>query len=117
MAVFVHVIYIWPAIIIVFLLYSLFLNNNATSTDLATGKSLFPSELPVESVKLGAIYLVRRTVWFSVVGCFDITLYQWLPTSDRDPNQGRGGSDVGSREGFFYGELYNYEEKKIKICI
>lgn len=25
---------------------------------------------------------------------------QWLPTSGRDPNYGRGVSDVGSREGF-----------------
>ena len=25
---------------------------------------------------------------------------QWFPTSGRDPNQGRGGSDVGSGEGF-----------------
>ena len=25
---------------------------------------------------------------------------QWLPNSDRDPNEGSGGSDVGSRVGF-----------------
>jgi hypothetical protein len=27
-------------------------------------------------------------------------LRQWFPTSGRDSNQGRGGSDVGSREVF-----------------
>jgi hypothetical protein len=26
-------------------------------------------------------------------------LHQWFPTSGRDPHQGRGVSDVGSREG------------------
>jgi hypothetical protein len=25
---------------------------------------------------------------------------QWFPTSDCDPNEGRGGCDVGAREGF-----------------
>jgi hypothetical protein len=29
-----------------------------------------------------------------------VTLRHWFPTSGRDPNQGHGGCDVGSREGF-----------------
>ena len=29
-----------------------------------------------------------------------VSLERWFPTSGRDPNEGRGGSNVGTRDGF-----------------
>jgi hypothetical protein len=34
---------------------------------------------------------------------------QWFPTSGRDPNQARGSSDLGSREGFMENSIIMYE--------
>jgi hypothetical protein len=42
-------------------------------------------------------------------------LSQWFPTSGRDPNQGRGVSDVGSREGFLKNSIIM--KKNINIFI
>jgi hypothetical protein len=41
----------------------------------------------------------------------DKRLYQWFPTSGRDPNQDRGESDVGSQEGFMENSIIMKKSK------
>jgi len=48
-------------------------------------------------------YMIRR------VKCL---LSKWFPTSGRDPNEGRRGSDVGSRDSFVQNSIIMGEKSK-----
>jgi hypothetical protein len=67
------------------------------------------------AVRFGGKNIVAVTVTEPHVSSNIKPVAQRFPTSGRDPNQGRGGSAVGSRECFM--ENLVIMKNKIKVCI
>jgi hypothetical protein len=54
---------------------------------------------------------LTRSVKCFLFYVFVLYVGQWFPTSGRDPNQSRGGSDIASREGFMENSIIMGEKK------